>query len=134
MHYNRHNEVPAYATYDSEIPANYYNHVQIALKRLEETIRLSIPKLWHLDLILQKDAWIIVDRSLNDLPIAAWTDFEVKDRENIHEPIHCQIRTFHAYARAMLNRTLEAMEMLLGEKLNEAIEDKESNIIEFKNK
>jgi len=115
--YTRHDEVPRLSSRAGKLEAHFYNNVQTALRRIDSQIRLTIPKLKHLDLILQKDAWIIVDKVLNDYPIAAWTDFEVQGRESLHEPIHCEIRYFHYAASMVLRQTLEAMEMILGEEL-----------------
>lgn len=117
--YTRHDEVPVYAYRDGVLDALYYNHVQVALNRLGESLRMGIPGLKTLDLILQRDAWIIVDRAFNDVPIAAWTNFDTQRRTALHAPVHCQIRLFHAHAGAILKRVLEAMEMLLGEQLDE---------------
>ena len=116
--YTRHNEIMMMEKRPGEnIQAVHYNHVQHALKTLGTQIRLAIPRLKHLDLILQKDAWIIVDRVLNDMPIVAWTEFEIHQRKNLHEPILCELRLYHYAAEMILDRTLEAMEMLLGENL-----------------
>lgn len=117
--YTRHDEVPVYAYRDGVLDALYYNHVQVALNRLGGSLRMSIPGLKTLDLILQRDAWIIVDRAFNDVPIAAWTNFDTHRRSALHAPVHCQIRLFHAHAGAILKRVLEAMELLLGEQLEE---------------
>jgi len=117
--YSRLDKVPVYEYRDGEIPANYYNHVQVALKRLGEELRFPIPKLKHLDLMLQKDAWIIVDRVLNDVPVVAWTDFQTEHRTTLHEPIKCRIRLYHAHGAIIMQRTLEAMELILGEMLDE---------------
>lgn len=117
--YTRHNEVPILSSRKTTVKANYYNHVQVALKKLGPQIRFRIPRLKHLDLILQKDAWVVVDKVLNDLPIIAWTDFEVEHRENLHEPIKCELRTWHVAAAMVRDRTLEAMEILLGEALED---------------
>ena len=117
--YTRHNEVPILSRRETTVNANYYNHVQLALKRLGNHIRFRIPRLKHLDLILQKDAWIVVDSVLNDVPIIAWTEFQTEHRENLHEPIRCELRTWHSAAAMVRNRTLEAMEMLLGELLED---------------
>jgi len=122
------------------VKALYYNHVQTGLHRLHVKLRYRIPKLKHLDLVLQKDAWIVVDRVLNDAPIIAWTDFEIDHRENLHEDIKCEIRLFHYAAEMILERTLEAMELLLGEELSEEqstdntdlVEDSSSDVIPFK--
>ena len=130
--YNRLNDVPVYEFRDSQVDAAHYNHVQIALKRLNKSIRFPIPKLKHLDLILEKDAWIIVDRVLNDIPIAAWTDFAATHRENLHNPIKCRLRLYHANADLILQRTLEAMELLLGEQLVAKTPDDDFSVLPFK--
>jgi hypothetical protein len=117
--YKRLDEIPVYETSESELDAIHFNHVQVALKRLGEEIRLQIPKLKHLDLILQKDAWILVDRVLNDVPLAAWSDFETSHRDNLHQPIKCKLRLYHNHVHMVLEHTIEAMELLLGEQLQE---------------
>ncbi|KPJ92800.1 MAG: hypothetical protein AMJ53_08670 [Gammaproteobacteria bacterium SG8_11] len=121
--YTRLNDIPVYESRCAQVNAMHFNHVQIALKKLGESIRLPIPKLKHLDLIVEKEAWIIVDRVLNDIPIAAWTDFQSEHRSNLHEPIACRLQLYHANADLILERTLEAMEMLLGEQLADALPD-----------
>lgn len=130
--YTRHDEVPQYDSRSGKVDAIYYNHVQTALKKLGSQIRLQIPGLKHLDLIIQKDAWIIVDKVLNDVPVAAWTNFQTEHRENLHEPIVCTIRYYHYAARMVLNRTLEAMELLLGEELSRLSSDDDSVVLPFK--
>jgi hypothetical protein len=129
--YKRLDDMPVYEHRDSSVDANYYNHVTVALKRLGEEIRFPIPKLRHLDLILQQDAWIIVDRALNDVPVAAWTKFLTANRDNLHKAVKCDLNLYHANADLILNRTLEAMELLLGEELAEYLPDDKSSIVEF---
>jgi hypothetical protein len=121
--YNRLDDVPVYAQRAGSMDANYYNHVQLALKRLGSEIRLGIPGLKHLDLILQKDAWIIVDKVLNDVPVVAWTDFEVEHRDNLHQPVACRIKYYHANATLVMRRTLEAMDRILDEQLAALLPD-----------
>jgi len=117
--YSRLDDVPVFESYPTELDAIHFNHVLYALNHLSDSIRLQIPRLKHLDLILEKSAWIIVDRALNDVPVAAWTDFETEKRNNLHQPIKCKQRLYHAHARMVLKHTLEAMELLLGEQLQE---------------
>jgi len=127
--YTRHNEVPQLGARAGKVDAVFYNHVQTALKHLGSQIRLKIPKLKHLDLILQKDAWIIVDITLNDVPVVAWTNFETRGRTSLHEPIQCEIRFFHYAASMILNRTLEAMELMLGELLEQELHHEKSDVL-----
>jgi len=130
--YTRHDEVPQLSARAGKVDALYYNHVQTALKQLGNQIRLTIPKLKHLDLIIQKDAWIIVDIVLNDVPVVAWTNFETKGRDSLHEPIQCEIRFFHYAASMILNRTLEAMELMLGEILEQELHKNKSDVLPIK--
>lgn len=129
--YNRHDEVPVLTSRAGKVEANHYNHVLTAIKRLGPELRFRIPKLKHLDLILQKDAWIVVDRALSDYPILCWTDFKVDHRENLHEPIVCEIRIFHYCASMILKKTINAMEMLLGEELTSREPDDEFSVLQF---
>ena len=130
--YNRHNEVPLLDTWPLQVDAHYFNHVQRALKRLGREIRLELPGLKHLDLILQKDAWIIVDIALNDYPIAAWCEFQADHRDNLHQAIDCTLRSFHYGTRMVLSRTLEAMEKYLIDELAKLAPEIDPHVIPFK--
>jgi len=129
--YTRLNDIPILELIDSSIDALHFNHVQVALKRIDNSLRYPIPKLRHLDLILEKEAWIIVDRVLNDIAVAAWTDFAAGHRENLHQPIPCKLRLYHANASMILDRTLDAMELLLGEQLSAQNNLHDCAMIEF---
>ena len=129
--YSRLDEVPVYESYPTEMDATHYNHVQYALNHISDSIRLQIPRLKHLDLILEKQAWIIVDRVLNDIPVAAWTNFETGQRDNLHQPIRCEQRLYHIHARMILNHTLEAMELMLGESLQNFQPNSEASITDI---
>ncbi|VAW59977.1 hypothetical protein MNBD_GAMMA08-558 [hydrothermal vent metagenome] len=130
--YTRHNEVQQLRSEATEVQAIYYNHVQTALKRLNNQIRFKIPTLKHLDLILQNDAWIVVDTVLNDMPIIAWSDFNIEHRETLHQPVKCVIRFYHFAADKIMDKTLEAMELVLGEKMADDLPDEVSHVLDFK--
>lgn len=130
--YNRQNEVPVLTSRAGKVEANHYNHVQTAIKRIGPELRFRIPKLKHLDLILQKDAWVVVDRALSDYPILCWTDFKTQHRDNLHEPIICEIRIFHFAATMILKKTINAMELLLGEELSAGDIDQLASVTSIK--
>ena len=115
--YTRHNEILILDSKPGQVEAHYFNVAQTALKRLGKRWRLRIPKLSHLDLIVQEDAWIVVDRVLNDMPVAAWIGFQTEGRDNLHEPVSCEIRIYHFAARIVLQPTLDAMEEHLRQSL-----------------
>ena len=130
--YTRHNEVQMFDSYADTINAQYFNVAQTALKRSNEPIRFKIPTLNHLDLLVQQNAWIIVDRVLHDMPIVAWTDFKLDDRDNLHEPITCQVRLYHFAARMVLNTTLNAMQDILGHLIKEQVKDHDETVVALK--
>jgi len=130
--YTRHNEVLILSRRPGNVDAHYFNQAQTALKRIGQQMRFKIPTLNHLDLILQEDAWIIVDRVLNDIPVVAWTDFQTEGRDNLHKPVACEIRLYHFAARMVLKTTLDAMEDILGRSLTEKYNDKTEKVLSFK--
>lgn len=128
---SRLDDLPAFEIRDSQLRAQDFNLVHIAQKRLGTPIRIEIPRLRTLDFVFEKDAWIIVDRSLNDIPIIAWLDFQEAHRKTLHEPILCQRRTYHTHAMIIVDKALEAMQLILGEKLA-IFNDKDNDVIEIK--
>lgn len=130
--YTRHNEVPVYEFREGSLDANYYNHVQVALNRLGESLRLELPGLKTLSLILQRDAWIVVDRAFNEIPVVAWTDFDSEGRSTLHQPVRCYIRLYHVNAGMIMKRVLEAMELLLGEQLDGEFLEEKASVIPFR--
>lgn len=111
--YERHLEIQTLASRPGrKVEAAYYNHVQTALKKLGiPEIRFRLMK--HLDLIVQKDAWIVVDRALNDIPVVGWMNFDVAHRQSLHEPVVCEIRFWHVAATMILKQTLEILDHML---------------------
>lgn len=130
--YTRHNEVLVLDSKPGEVDAHYFNVAQIALKRMGDQIRFRIPTLNHLDLIIQEDAWIVVDRVLHDMPVACWTEFQIEGRDNLHEPITCEVCIFHFAARTILKITLDAMEEFLRESFNESDNDEDAKLVPLK--
>jgi hypothetical protein len=130
--YTRHNEVLVLDRHTDQMDANYFNRAKTALKRAREQIRFKIPTLNHLDLIVQKDAWIVVDRVLNDMPVVAWTDFQTEGRDNLHEPIPCERRLYHFAARMIVNTTLQAMDAILSQSPVKQASEKTEKVVPLK--
>lgn len=96
--YTRHDELPALSAWPTQVEARDYNTASRALHRTHGGLRLSLPDLPLLDLIVQSGAWVVVDRSLNDMPVAAWVDFAPKPDRALHEPVRCELRYYHGAA------------------------------------
>ncbi|HHM05851.1 MAG TPA: hypothetical protein ENJ19_08920 [Gammaproteobacteria bacterium] len=83
------------------MPAARFNAVRLALRWTTNPQRFPIEGLRGLDMILEDGLWAIADRTLNDIPVAAWTDFE--PRTSLHQPIACRLRFYHAHAGLVLD-------------------------------
>ena len=68
---SRLDNIPVYEQSETAVPAADYNRVQIAFKRLGEPIEIPLTGLRRLELILDRDAWVVVDHDTNDIPIFA---------------------------------------------------------------
>lgn len=129
---SRLDDLPVFETRQVTMRAEDYNLVHIALKRLGNPIRVELPRLRTLDLILEKDAWIVVDRSLNDIPVIAWIDFNVSHRETLHEPVPCERRSYHTHALIIVDKVIEAMHLILGERLGAVSPTSAEQIVSIK--
>lgn len=111
------NSVPALKVMDSVVAAKHYNRVRLALVRLDNPLRFPLPHLRGLDMLLTDEAWVCVDRTLDDLPVLAWTDFQVHGRLALHAPVPCRLRFFHAYAGLIVGTLLQDVAVILAERL-----------------
>ena len=98
--------LPAYEIRPGEVGAEHFNRIRLALARLSKTIRFSLADLRGLDFVLEDRAWIVIDRTLNDIPVLAWTDFQTLNRA-LHTPVSCQIRLYHAHGEVIHDKVLE---------------------------
>jgi hypothetical protein len=113
-------DIPALKVMDSVVAAKHYNRVRLALTRLDNPLRFPLPHLRGLDMVLTDHAWVCVDRTLNDLPVLAWTDFQVQGRLALHAPVSCRLRFFHAYAGLIVGTLLQDVAVILAERLIQA--------------
>lgn len=130
--YTRHDDIPVLSAWPDKVAAAHYNIVHRALSRLSPSIRLALPGLKTLDLILQKDAWIVVDRAFNDVPVLAWARFEADADRGLHEAVPCELRYFHGHAGMILKQVLGLIDELLTEKLRDG--DPSHEVIAFPEK
>jgi len=115
--YTRQDSVPRLIERPGTLDAQYYNLFQLAISRLGAPLRLQLPGLKVLDIILQKDAFIIVDRVFNDVPVIAWCNFKAAKRDALDAPVACDIRWYHIQASMITKRALNTTVDLLSEQL-----------------
>ncbi|MDH5376859.1 MAG: hypothetical protein OEX00_00880 [Gammaproteobacteria bacterium] len=124
--YTRLNEVPHLAEMNTTVDALHFNAIRVALLRLKPPIRLPLTGLRGLEILLEPDLWLVVDSSLNDLPVLAWSDFDVSHRDALHKPIACRMRFFHSHAAVIIGKVLDLAQLQLEERMKSVIGDKHS--------
>jgi hypothetical protein len=102
-------DLPRYSSADFELNAALYNRVRVALLRLGSPLRFPLPWLRHLDMILDEETWIVVDNTLNDMPVMAWLEFQTEHRSALHIPIACRLYSYHCHADVIQPQVLEAI-------------------------
>jgi len=100
------------------IEANYYNHVRLALMRIDNPLRVELPGHRGLEVILHDSYWFCIDGLHDDLPIMAWCDFDTRHHSHaLHQPVPCQLCLYHMHAGLIMGSALEALDQTLVEKL-----------------
>lgn len=103
---SRLSKIPILKAEAYHINASYYNRVRLALTRLGKPLRIELINLCGLDVILDDNEWICVDRNVSDLPSVAWTDFKIGARNNLHKPVACQVRYYQDHADLVCDTVL----------------------------
>lgn len=114
--------------------AVYYNRVCIALTRIENPLRLELINLRGLDIVIDDDAWICVDRAIGDFPTMAWTGFERNKRNALYEPVPCELRLYHSHAELICGTVLDLVYRRLTKQLDKCIKPSAQNVSLFSKK
>lgn len=125
---SRLDKLPVFDARETTVSAENYNLISLALKRLQSPIRAELPRLRSLDFFLERDLWIIVDRSQNDLPVVAWLNFQQNKRRNLVDAVHCQRRAYHTHAMIILDKAFNAIHTILTLRLN-ALNDGRHDVV-----
>ncbi len=112
-------DVPKLRTESTFIEGQRYNQVRLGLLRLGGPIRLPLPGLRGMDLIIDSRSWVCVDRTLYDLPILAWTDFNHRQRNGLHEQVECLLHYYHVHADLITETVLSTMMTMLANAMND---------------
>lgn len=104
-----HDDYPALRVIKKIISAEDYNRIRIGLSREELPWRLNTPKIRCWQFVLNESAWVCIDECQDDLPILAWTDFEVARRESLEAPISCKLHLYHMHAGLVMGLALETL-------------------------
>lgn len=125
---SRFTDIPVLKEITSQVPAGYYNPIRLALLRLQPSLRLDVPLLRGLDMLLEPHNWICVDRTLDDLPVLAWSGFETATRTALHTPVRCRLRLYNPHATMLIKPVLEEVATALSARLSPTPPGKATNV------
>ncbi|MGE0081651.1 MAG: hypothetical protein AB7U81_10175 [Thiohalomonadaceae bacterium] len=113
--------LPVLKVIAATVEASHYNHVRLVLRRMGTPQELVLGSR-GLSITLDRHAWVLVDRHLEDLPLMAWTDFDTQRRSGLHSPIQCRILLYHEYAQAVRHNVLGELDrrlqtLLMGQRM-----------------
>ncbi len=112
-------EIPACFTETIEIDAERYHLIQRALNRLGKPLRFPLVGLCHLDMILEADSWVCIDRGALELPVVAWHQFKKTSRQNLQSSVWCELRHYRVNTDILLPYVWMTIESTLKARLSE---------------
>lgn len=110
--------VPALDEYPHRVPARVYNLWRRYWMRRQTALRFGLVGLPPMALDLEERQWVVVDTSLNDMPILAWNDFRDANRA-LHEAVPCTVTHFHFGASRLRDRAIERLALRLQRELGQ---------------
>lgn len=113
-------EIPPWRVFPKQIEAACYNHVRLALLRLENPLRIALTRHRGLEVILHDDSWLCVDSFANDQRVLAWREFKIHPRDNLHQPIACELWLFHHSAGLIMGAALDDLHYVVEHRLGHA--------------
>lgn len=102
-------EYPVLRVMQKTITAEDYNRIRLGMSREKLPWRFELKQFRCLQCVLYETAWVCVDECQDDLPILAWTDFNVAQRESLESPVYCKLRLYHVHAGLVMGTALEAL-------------------------
>ncbi|WP_333821720.1 hypothetical protein [Pinisolibacter sp.] len=116
--YDRLNDLPVLDTYPSRVPAAVWNIWRRYRSRMHRGACFGLEGLAPMSLLLEEDAWVLMDSGRHDMPVLAWSDFRDQGR-GLHEPVRCIVRHYHQGASAVRDKALALMAEELETRLRE---------------
>ncbi|WP_455208794.1 hypothetical protein [Kaarinaea lacus] len=114
---SRLSDIPIIKSVPSYVGATHFNRVRLSQLRLDPSLRLELFSLRGLDIVIDDDAWVCIDRTLGDLPVLAWTDFDKNSRKGLHQPVPCKLRFYHNHADLICGTVLDDLGRILERRL-----------------
>lgn len=111
---SRDRDLPPIRTLPKTIEAPRFNRIRLSLLRVANPLRVSLRgRVCHGDMLLSDEKWLCVDRQAGDMPLIAWTDFNMRERSALNEPVLCTLHLYHTHAGLLIGPVLSALDAVL---------------------
>ncbi|MBT9611832.1 MAG: hypothetical protein IV108_01030 [Burkholderiales bacterium] len=111
------NDIPPWRIFPKQIEAACYNRVRLALLRIENPLRIALARHRGLEVILHDDHWLCVDSFAEDQWVMAWREFQIHARDNLVEPIACNLWLYHHCASLITGSALDDLHQVVAQQL-----------------
>ncbi len=101
--------------FPKKVEAACYNRGRLALLRLGEPIRVALSRHRGLEVILGSHIWLCVGSFKEDQPVMAWREFQMHARDNLYEPIACELWLYHGCAGLVMGSALDDLHHALNQ-------------------
>jgi len=123
--------VPKLRTVPASISAELYNKVLLAVLRHDAPLRIRLPGLRTIDVVINRNSWICLDRAMYDLPALAWSQINLEGRNALHIPVECELHYYHIHANISAHNVLNSLDFALKETLARVTPSQTGKIITF---
>jgi len=97
---------PKLRTVPASINAELYNIALLATLRFEAPPRIRLPGLSTIDVVINRNTWVCLDRAMYDLPALTWTHINQNGRSALHTPVDCELHYYHIHANISAHKVL----------------------------
>jgi hypothetical protein len=104
---------PVLRVMSKQVPAGCYNHVRLALLRLGKPLRVALNRHRGLVMELDDEAWWCLDSLANDQRIMVWRAFAAHGRDDLTQPVACELALYHHLAGLVMGTVLGDLEQAL---------------------
>ena len=91
------------------IDGDCYNRIRVGLLRHGAPLRVRVPGHQGLEIILTDNAWLGLDAPRGDLPVLAWSRFQVTRRRALSDPVDCRLSIYHIHGGLVMGSALELL-------------------------
>ena len=99
--------------FPKQVEAACYNRGRLAMLRLGRPLRITLSLHRGLEVILDSNMWLCVDSFKDDQPVLAWREFKTFARDDLHQPIACELWLYHSCAGLVMGSALDDLQQAL---------------------